>query len=102
MAFASRLLDVLTIDAYKAARSAALSCAQSMSSFNGGLRCQHRRPFAFSLHCIIYDAIAGVRLPFVQYVASLAIVQAVQEQAKERLQVLTSFLHGNHIGSCTT
>ena len=29
----------------------------------------------------------GVRLPFVQYVASLAIVQAVQELARERLQV---------------
>lgn len=29
----------------------------------------------------------GVRLPFVQYVASLAIVQAVQDLARERLQV---------------
>ena len=40
---------------------------------------------------------AGVRLPFVQYVASLAIVQAIQGQAKDRLQVFTSFLLGNHI-----
>lgn len=30
---------------------------------------------------------AGVGLPFVQYVASLAIVQAVQGLARERLQV---------------
>ena len=31
--------------------------------------------------------IPGQRLPFVQYIVSLAVVQAVQEQARERLQV---------------
>ena len=32
-------------------------------------------------------ALAGVRLPFVQYVASLAVVHAIQEQARARLGV---------------
>ena len=32
-------------------------------------------------------AIAGQRLPFVQYVVSLALVQAIQEHAGARLQV---------------
>ena len=35
----------------------------------------------------------GVRLPFVQYVASLAIVEAVQEQARVHLQVCSLTLN---------
>ena len=31
-------------------------------------------------------AVAGTRLPFVQYVASLAVLQAVQAEARSRLQ----------------
>lgn len=34
-----------------------------------------------------WRARAGVRLPFLQYVASLAVVQAIQEQARAQLEV---------------
>lgn len=38
-------------------------------------------------------ALAGVRLPFVQYVASLAVVHAIQEQARARLGVRHAHSH---------
>ncbi len=40
-----------------------------------------------SAHDEDMNFVAGQNLPFVQYVVSLAIVQAVQEEAKKRLKV---------------
>lgn len=45
--------------------------------------------------------LAGQSLPFVQYVVSLAIVQAVQEEAKKRLKVGTCLAAVIFISFCS-
>lgn len=49
-------------------------------------------PSLKELYYCIYGVVdaAGQRLPFVQYVVSLALVQAIQEQARAQLQVRTA------------
>lgn len=68
----------------------------------------HVLPQCTLLHgCVLsrggqWRARAGVRLPFVQYVASLAVVQAIQEQARAQLEVRGPVLRNQYtaVESC--